>query len=263
MVSSIIEVGNFSISLGGRRILQDVSLSVGAGDYVSIVGENGAGKTTLLKCIIRIHKGGTGSIAVDGAPISGYRQSDLAKVVSYVPQAGGRVVHAFSVHDFVMMGRYPYVSAFSAPTPSDNKAVEEALSVTETADLANRSLGTLSGGERQKVFIAAAIAQEAKVLLLDEPTTFLDPRHQAEVHTLLGHLNMDHGVTIVSVTHDINSAALTSQQVIALKRGIVVFDGASEDFMSESVLQATYGKPFSFLAHPETGQRIVAPEAPR
>ena len=263
MGSSIIDVNRLSISLGGRRILQDVTLSVGVGDYVSIVGENGAGKTTLLKCIIRIHKGGTGSIAVDGVPISSYRQNELAKVVSYVPQAGGRSIHAFSVHEFVMMGRYPYLSPFSPPTHVDSEAVKDAMSVTGTADLASRSLGTLSGGERQKVFVAAAIAQEARVLLLDEPTTFLDPRHQAEIHTLLGHLNKNHGVTVVSVTHDINSAALTSQQVIALKRGAVVFDGTSEDFMSESVLQDTYGKTFSFLAHPQTGQRIVAPEAPR
>jgi iron complex transport system ATP-binding protein len=134
--------------------------------------------------------------------------------------------------------------------------------VTGTSGFEERALWTLSGGERQKVFIAAAFAQGAKVLLLDEPTTFLDPKHQTDVYRLLARLNGEQGVTIVSVTHDINSAALTSSRVLALKRGTVAFYGNTDEFMDKEILYNIYEKEFLFMRHPQTGKTIVAPEIP-
>jgi iron complex transport system ATP-binding protein len=261
MDSVIIEIDSYSFGAGGKEILKDISLTVHEGEYLSIVGPNGAGKTTLLKCITRIHKGGRGNITVAGRKLEDYSQRELAVKVSYVPQADGR--HApFSVREFVLMGRYPYLSPFSPPSSSDTAAVREALEVTGTLEFSERFLGTLSGGERQKVYIAAALAQEARVLLLDEPTTFLDPKHESDIYRLLARINRERGVTVVSVTHDINSAVLTSRSVLALKRGAVAFNGPAEEFMNEEILQSIYEKSFSLMEHPRYGRTIIAPEVP-
>jgi iron complex transport system ATP-binding protein len=261
MNNVIIAIESFSFGIGGKEILKDISLTVREGEYVSIVGPNGAGKTTLLKCLSRIHRGGRGTVAVAGKRLEKYTQKELALKVGYVPQSDGR--HApFTVHEFVLMGRYPYLSPFSPPGPSDTAAVREAMEVTGTLQFSERFLGTLSGGERQKVYIAAALAQQAQVLLLDEPTTFLDPRHASDIYRLLAGINRERGVTIVSVTHDINSAVLTSRTVLALKAGAVAYCGPAEQFMNEDILQAIYEKPFSLMRHPHCDKTIIAPEVP-
>ena len=259
MSDAVIEIENFSFSFGKKRILRDVSLAVRGGEFLSIIGPNGAGKTTLIKCIDRILTGGAGVIKIDGVPIERFTQKDLAKLIGYVPQADGRDL-PFTVHEFVMMGRYPHLSPFSTIKASDENVVHQALTVTGTVEFNDRLLGTLSGGERQKVFIAAALAQEAKILLLDEPTTFLDYKHQGEVQALLKHLNKGAGVTIVSVTHDINAAALTSDRIVALKHGSVVFSGPAGKLMNNEVLEAIYDKPFLFTRHPQTDMPIVVPQ---
>jgi iron complex transport system ATP-binding protein len=258
---AIIDISHFSFEMGGREILKDISFAVHGGEYMSIVGPNGAGKTTLLKCISRIHRPGRGGIFVAGRRLADYSQKDLARRVSYVPQADGR--HApFTVYEFVLMGRYPYLNPFSPPSAEDVMAVREAMEVTGTEAFAERFLNTLSGGERQKVYIAAALAQAADVLLLDEPTTFLDPKHESDIYGLLAEINRRRGVTIVSVTHDINSAVLTSRTVLALKDGAVAFYGPAEEFMKAEILQAVYEKPFQLMNHPRYGRTIIAPEAP-
>jgi len=259
--SVILEVDSFCFATGGKEILRDISFRVRRGAYVSIVGPNGAGKTTLLKCISRIYRGGRGTIRVRGRRLEDYRQQDLARQLSYVPQADGR--HApFTVREFVLMGRYPYLSPFSPPAPRDLEAVAAALETTGTGGFAERYLSTLSGGERQKVYIAAALAQETDVLLLDEPTTFLDPKHESDIYRLLAGINRSRGATIISVTHDINSAVVTSRTVLALKDGTVAYDGPAEGFMREDVLCAIYEKPFELMTHPGSGRTIVAPEVP-
>jgi iron complex transport system ATP-binding protein len=261
MNNTIIEIEQFSFSINGKKILKDISLTVREGEYVSIIGPNGAGKTTLLKCLDKIHQGGEGKIKIAGKMLNEYSQQELARQVSYVPQVNGNIP-PFTVYEFVMMGRYPYWSPFSCPNNEDKEAIRHALLVTGTSGFEERALWTLSGGERQKVFIAAAFAQGAKVLLLDEPTTFLDPKHQTDVYRLLARLNGEQGVTIVSVTHDINSAALTSSRVLALKRGTVAFYGNTDEFMDKEILYNIYEKEFLFMRHPQTGKTIVAPEIP-
>jgi iron complex transport system ATP-binding protein len=261
MGKSIIDISRFSFSIGGKDILRDVSFGVAEGDYISIVGPNGAGKTTLLRCISRIHKGGRGDIRIAGRPLHRYSQRELALQVSYVPQADGRN-SPFTVYEFVMMGRYAYLSPFSSFSTADRDAVRDALAITGISDFEDRYLRTLSGGERQKIFIAAALAQQAKVLLLDEPTTFLDPKHEAEIYGLLARVNRERRATIISVTHDINSAVLTSRTVMALKEGTVAFCGPAEEFMKNDILERVYEKSFALVKHPLHGKTIVAPEAP-
>jgi len=257
----VLEICDFSFRLGRKEILRDVTFSVAWGEYLSIVGPNGAGKTTLLKCIDRLLAGGAGRIEVFGRPLESYRQKELARRISYVPQADGRVI-PFSVRQFVLMGRYPYLSPFSSTDKEGRRAVDEALERTGTAEFADRRLDTLSGGERQKVYIAAALAQGSDILLLDEPTTFLDYRHQAEIRDLLSRVNRESKVTIVCVTHDLNRAVLDSDRIVALVAGRVLFTGRPDEIMKTEVLETLFRTPFVLTSHPGTAIPMIVPALP-
>jgi len=257
-----IEIRDFSFRIEKKEILRGVSFSVYRGEYLSIVGPNGAGKTTLLKCLDRIYTGGKGEIRVFGRPLERYRQKDLARHISYVPQADGRIF-PFTVAQFVLMGRYPYFSPFCSISKEDRRAVADAMDLTGIAEFADRRLDTLSGGERQKVYIAAALAQGAEVLLLDEPTTFLDYRHQMEIRDLLARLNTESGATIVAVTHDVNRAATDSHRIVALRQGLVVFCGQPKEIMQPHVLQHIYGTSFLLVPHPKTDLPVIVPHVPQ
>ncbi len=256
-----VELRDFSFRLGKKEILHNVSFSVRPGEYLSIVGPNGAGKTTLLKCIDRILTGGTGEIRVFDRCVASYPQRELARRISYVPQAGARPF-PFTVEQFVLMGRYPYLSPFSSVGHDDREAVREALELTGTAAFAARLLETLSGGERQKVYIAAALAQGADVLLLDEPTTFLDYRHQIEIRNVLTRANAESDLTIVAVTHDVNRAALDSDRVVAIRDGSVVFQGSPGEIMDPAVLERIYHTPLVLVRHPHAEIPVIVPALP-
>lgn len=258
---TVLEIREFSFRLGGKEILRDVSFAVFRGEFLSIVGPNGAGKTTLMKCIDRLLVGGVGSIKVFGRPLESYRQRELARRISYVPQADGRVI-PFTVRQFVLMGRYPYLNPFSSIDREGRRAVDDALQMTGAAEFADRRLDTLSGGERQKVYIAAAIAQGADILLLDEPTTFLDYRHQAEIRDLLSRINQEGGTTIVCVTHDLNRAALDSDRIVALCGGRVAFIGPPSEIMNPDALQRLFQTPFLLTSHPQAAIPVIVPGPP-
>lgn len=258
MKGKAVEVTSLDYQIGGQPILRDVSFSVCRGESVSIIGSNGAGKTTLLKCLNRILPSRRDSVRILSRPLEGFRQSDLAKVVSYVPQAGDRSL-PFTAFEFVLMGRYPYFSPFTSIGRKDQEAARNALILTGTEGLEGRFLNTLSGGECQKVFIAAALAQTAEVLLLDEPTTFLDPKHQTEILRILAHAQRETGVTILTVTHDLNSAALRSDRIVALKQGSVAFDGRPDEIMNNEILGHIYDLEFDFLEDPASDRVLAMP----
>jgi ABC-type cobalamin/Fe3+-siderophores transport system ATPase subunit len=255
----VLEAKNFSFSLDGKEILHNVSFSVRRGEYVAIAGPNGAGKTTLLKCFDRLLSGGTGELEICGLPRNRYSQKALARLVAYVPQADSRMI-PFSVEQFLLMCRYPYLSPFSAAGHSDRQAVHEALHRTGTAQFAERIVSTLSGGERQKVYLAAALAQGAPIWLLDEPTTFLDYNRQLEIHSLLWSANKEFGVTILAVTHDLNHAVLETDRVVALKQGTVVFNGLPVEIMKSEVLQEIYDTPLLLVDHPWKKIPMIVPQ---
>ncbi len=255
----LIEVRRFSFSFGDRPVLRDISLEIHEGEYVSIIGPNGAGKSTLLKCLVRILRGGSGTIRIARRDLGRYRQRQLARRVGYVPQADGLHV-PYTVWEFVMMGRYPYIGPFGSPARRDETAVRHALSLTRMEAFADRAVATLSGGECQKVLIAAAVAQEPRILLLDEPTTFLDPLRRAEITEILQRLNRRDGLTIVAVTHDVNHAVFSSDRILALREGRVVSAGPPEEILEGHVLERLYGRPFTFTHHPGTGKRFVVPD---
>jgi len=256
----VIMIRNYSFRLGKKQVLRDVSLVMARGEYVAMVGPNGAGKSTLLKCLDRILTGGSGEIEICGRPLASYRQKELARLIGYVPQADGRVF-PFTVEQFVLLGRYPYLSPFTPVSRQDRQVVREALELTGTVEFADRLLPTLSGGERQKVLIAAALAQGAEILLLDEPTTFLDYRHQAEIRCLLARINRESGATILAVTHDVNSAALESDRIVALKEGAVAFCGLPCELMQPHVLAQIYATPLLLVDHPVARLPVIVPQA--
>ncbi|MFC1479382.1 ABC transporter ATP-binding protein [Planctomycetota bacterium] len=257
-MAKIYSIKKLNCSIRESIILKDVSFGVEAGEYVAVIGPNGAGKTTLIRHMNRIIKSPANTVFLKQKPIETYTQKKIASIVSYVPQSPTHIQH-FTVREFVLMGRYPYLGPFASPTAEDDRAVMESLDITGVSLFADRDMVTLSGGELQKVYIAAGLAQGGEVILLDEPATFLDPRHQHEIFTILQNINQQ-GKTVISVTHDINTAVLTASRVLAFNQGQIVFDGNAQDVMENDVLESIYGRTFSFTMHPETGNRIAIPE---
>jgi iron complex transport system ATP-binding protein len=259
MTDLALEVEHFSLRLGEREILRDVSFTVARGQWAAIIGPNGAGKTTLLKSLNRLLRGGRGGIRIAGAPLDSYKQVELARRVSYVPQTEGRSA-PFTVREMVEMARYPHLGPLAPVRPEDAAAIEQALKETGMAALAERPMDALSGGERQKALLAAALAQQADILLLDEPTAFLDPSQQSDVLAVLGRVHREKSATIVSVTHDLNEALTHADRVIALRDGAVVFDGAAAALVQNGALKKIYDHEFVIGTHPKTGQPVLFPE---
>lgn len=254
-----LDVQCLSLVFGEKPILREVSFQVRPGESVAVIGPNGAGKSTLLRCLDRIERRFTGQVRIGGRPANDFRQKELAAVMGYVPQQAAQMF-PFTVFEFVLMGRYPHMTPFSPVTSADRKAVAEMLELTETAELAERTLPTLSGGERQQVHIAAALAQEPQILLLDEPTTFLDYKHQEQIGRLLHHVNRNRAMTLISVSHDINQASLLADRIVALKAGRLVFDGTTEALMDNEILEQIYDKSFQFVPHPVSGRTMILPQ---
>ncbi len=259
MPSAIIELNDFSYEINGKSILKDLCCTIYKGEHLSIIGPNGAGKTTLIKCIANILQDGAGTMTLKGQPLNTYPPKALAKIISYVPQAE-EANFPFTVSEFVLLSRYPHLSPFTSPTQEDFKAVRQALEQTDTLEFEHRKMNTLSGGQKQRVLIAAALAQQAEIILLDEPTTFLDPKHQSDILHLLKAMHEEHDITIISVTHDINHAATLSNRILALKEGTLAFLGSIEECMTNETLQPIYNKEFLFIKHPVSNLPIVIPE---
>jgi iron complex transport system ATP-binding protein len=240
----IIKIENLCIRLSGHEILKGISIDIQPGDYVSIVGPNGAGKTTLIKCVAGIYPDWSGSIQLEGRSCADYGSRALAKLQSYVPQAEGRT-NPLTVEEFVTMGRYPHLSAFTTLKSHDFEAINASIERAGLQDFRRRKMNTLSGGERQMTFLAAALAQGSKILLLDEPATFLDYRHQADVAGILKTACRENGITVVAVHHDINTATACSDRIHALKDGGVIFSGTPEETVNSATLETIYETKFT------------------
>lgn len=254
-----IEVEKLSLQIGQSVILQDVSLQIPSGQWVAIIGQNGAGKSSLIKCIMNIARATGGNIRVCGESTDAMGQRALSRKMSYVPQATESRLQ-FTAFEFVLLGRYPFLGRFATHGPQDIDAVNQAMAMTNVSHLEKRKMGSLSGGERQNVYIAAALAQGAEILLLDEPTAYLDPGQKGSVFKVLENLRVQTSKTIVLVTHDINAAVSGPERVIALKKGQLVFDGTGDKLMEVGALQQIFDAPFTIGMHPKTSCRFVLPE---
>ncbi|WP_303674967.1 ABC transporter ATP-binding protein [Vampirovibrio chlorellavorus] len=244
---------SIQVRLQNHSILTDVSFQMQTGDFMAIIGPNGAGKSTLVKALLGLTPIADGQFTLRGQPLSSFSPKEKARHLAYVPQSV--VATAFSdaqrVWDFVMMGRYPYLAPLAAPQEADRQRVAQALRQTGTSQLTDRTLSSLSGGERQKVMIAAALAQQPEILVLDEPDTFLDPKNQQEILALLSHLNQAQGLSILCVTHDLNSAAHYANRILGLKQGAVLLNGSTEETLQPEPLEALFELPFLKLTVPD------------
>jgi iron complex transport system ATP-binding protein len=255
----LVAINGLSVRINGKTLLADLSLDIHEGDYLAVIGPNGAGKTTLLKAMLGLIRAGSGEIRLMGKRLERYSGRERARWIGYVPQASESGLSC-TVEEFVMMGRYPYLSRFSPPGPRDRDAVNRAMALTETDRLRFRTLDTLSGGERQKVLIAGALAQQPRLLLLDEPSSFLDPRNESEVQALLQAVNRDVGVTVVSVTHNLNDVLRSARRVLGLQAGRVVHAGEVGDLLAPGVLRRIYNMHFRIIASGSVEDAVVIPE---
>jgi iron complex transport system ATP-binding protein len=227
------------------ELLKNLSFDVPAGTFLSIAGPNGAGKTTLLNLLSGLQIPAAGSVEIDSKLISSYSVRQLAKKISVVRQEFVPVFE-FSVRQVVAMARTPYLGAIAFETQTDNRVIDDALEMTDTARFAERPLNHLSGGERQLVFIARALAQQTPILLLDEPTSFLDMKHQVGIYDLLKKMQFEKQKTIVAVTHDINLAAQYSDMVLLLEAGGGYVCGPTREILSTERIESIFGvKTFS------------------
>jgi iron complex transport system ATP-binding protein len=241
-----------------RPVLSGVTLEVRAGAVVGVLGPNGSGKTTLLRLLAGTRRPTAGAVHLDGRPLAAYSRRALARRVAVVPQET-HLAFDYTAMEIVLMGRHPHLGVFEVEGPGDLAAARDALAATGVAHLESRDFATLSGGEKQRVVIAAALAQATDVLLLDEPTSSLDLGAQLEIAHLLAELNQRRGVTIVVSTHDLHLAAAICQRLLMLREGRVVAAGATAEVLTSAHLRAVYGVDAEVHEHASTGHLTVVP----
>jgi len=243
---------------GDRTVVDGIDLAIPPGGVTVIIGANACGKSTLLKTLARLLVPSAGQVVLDGRDIHRASSRDLARSLGLLPQSP-IAPEGIVVADLVGRGRHPHQRMFSGWSRTDDEAVAEALTATGILDLADRSVDELSGGQRQRVWVAMALAQRTDILLLDEPTTFLDVTHQVEILDLLTDLNRSRGTTIVMVLHDINLAARYADHVVAVNEGRVVASGTPSAVITASLVQQVFGLDSLVMTDPVSGAPMVLP----
>jgi iron complex transport system ATP-binding protein len=247
-----------TLAYDGAAVVHDLSLTLPPGRITTIVGANACGKSTLLRGLARLMAPTSGRVLLDGRPVGELASRQVARTLGLLPQSP-TAPEGISVADLVGRGRYPHQGWFRSWTAEDERAVTAALEATGSLELAGRRVDELSGGQRQRVWIAMALAQDTDVLLLDEPTTFLDVTHQVEVLDLLVDLNRSRGTTVVTVLHDLNLAARYSDHLVALKRGRIAAAGPPEQVVTEAVVEDVFGLRCRVVPDPVSGTPLVVP----
>ncbi len=242
----LLKVGDLSFAVRGKTILSGVSFRMQRGEIRAVIGPNGAGKSTLARCLAGVIAKSGGLVEIAGRCQEALSRRELARKICYLPQFSG-TLPAFRVRDYVLMGRYAHSGFWSGLEQGDGERADDAMRLAGVAHLADRFLPTLSGGERQLAAIAAGLAQEADLLILDEPATFLDPGRQERLVELILRLNRERGVSLLVVTHDINMAMLFTCRTLALREGRVAFDRPSGELSEPGTLAGIYGVDFDFL----------------
>lgn len=251
-------VDDVSLAYSDRVIVESLALTVPAGRITTIVGANACGKSTLLKSMARLLTPSSGAVLLDGKAIHRQPTRQVARTLGLLPQSP-IAPDGIAVSDLVSRGRHPHQGALARWTRDDDDAVAHALDATGTAHLADRPVDELSGGQRQRVWIAMALAQQTDILLLDEPTTFLDISHQIDVLDLLTDLNRERGTTIVMVLHDLNLAARYADHLVAMAHGRMLAAGSSAEVLTEETVRTVFGLDSRVVPDPLTGRPMVIP----
>ncbi|MEV8406321.1 ABC transporter ATP-binding protein [Streptomyces niveus] len=250
-----------TLAYDDRTVVHDLELAVPDGRVSVIVGPNACGKSTTLRALGRLLKPKSGSVLLDGEELARIPTRKIAQSIGLLPQSP-TAPEAITVADLVSRGRQPHQHWWQQWSEEDERAVTEAMARTDVTDLAERSVDELSGGQRQRVWIAMALAQETDLLLLDEPTTFLDIAHQVEVLDLVRRLNHEQGRTVVIVLHDLNQAARYADHLVAMKSGRIVAEGHPGEIVTAELVREVFGLESVVVPDPVTGSPLVVPGAP-
>jgi iron complex transport system ATP-binding protein len=243
---------------GGTDVVRDLDLDVLDGSVTAVVGPNGCGKSTLLRALGRLLRPRSGAVTLDGRSIHGVRTAEVARQLGLLPQAPV-APEGLTVAELVARGRYPHQSWLRQWSRDDERAVADALEWTGTADLADRALDELSGGQRQRAWLATALAQQTGILLLDEPTTYLDIAHAVEVLDLVDRLHDERGCTVVMVLHDLTLAARYADRLVVMDRGRIAAVGDPGEVLTAELVRDVFGVPASIVPDPVSGRPLVIP----
>lgn len=258
-IAHTFSAGNIFAGYDKKQILNDISIEIPENKISVIIGANACGKSTLLKTLARLLKPTAGEIILDGKQISKIPPKKLARSLGLLPQSP-IVPEGITVADLVGRGRYPYQSFFKGLEEKDYEAVEDAMEIMGISELANRSIDELSGGQRQRVWIAMALAQQTDILLLDEPTTFLDIAYQIEILDLLTDLNRKRGTTIVMVLHDINLSARYADYIFALQKGRLISKGTPLEVITEDMIRQVFDLDCTVIKDPVSLSPLIVPK---
>lgn len=239
-------------------ILRGLDFEVTPGAVTIIVGPNACGKSTLLRSLSRVLAPSGGQVLLDGKDIALYKPKEFARIVGLLAQTS-TAPEGITVHELVARGRYPHQTILHQWSAADDQAVSEAMSRTQVSDLAHRRVATLSGGQRQRVWIAMTLAQQTQVLLLDEPTTYLDLAHQIDILELTRALNRELGTTIVAVLHDLNQACRYADQIVVLHDGVIRAVGTPGEVITQELVEDVFQLPVAVISDPLTGTPMVLP----
>lgn len=253
---------DLTLSYDQRVVAEDLVVEIPDGSFTVIVGPNACGKSTLLKALARILKPKTGSVYLDGAVISSYAAKEVARRLGLLPQTS-MAPPGITVGDLVARGRYPHQRLLRQWSTDDEAAVTDAMRLTGVLELSDRFVDELSGGQRQRVWVAMVLAQQTGILLLDEPTTFLDIAHQVEVLDLCADLHADRGHTLVAVLHDLNQACRYATHMIAMSGGRIVATGEPAEIVTADLVEDVFGLACRVITDPESGTPLIVPAARR
>lgn len=248
------------LGYGKEPVIDGLHTRVPAGSFTAVIGPNGCGKSTLLRGLANLLSPMGGAIRLDGRSLGDMNPKEIARIVGLLPQSAS-APEGIGVRELVSRGRFPHQNMWHVTSEADDAAIDSALLRTHTMELAERRVGELSGGQRQRVWAAMLLAQEPEILLLDEPTTYLDIAHQVDFLDLFAQLNAD-GATIVAVLHELNLAARYADHVIAMKAGRIVAEGPPRDVVTAEMLHEVFGLRGVVIEDPETGGVLVVPSAP-
>jgi iron complex transport system ATP-binding protein len=254
----MIKLESVDFSYYQETVLHRINVIFSSGEFVGLIGPNGAGKSTLLKLINRIIRPDSGRIYLQNKLLHSYTRKELARIMGYVQQEF-TTAYNFSAFDIVLMGRYPYQRGWTFESKSDREIALSAMETTDCIALRDREFITLSGGEKQLVVLASALAQEPDILLLDEPTTALDLKHQFHFYQILKKLQLQQKKTIITVTHDVNLASQFCDRIIILKAGEIKADGTVNDVFQVPLIQEIYDVPVQIIPHPQSSLPVILP----
>lgn len=236
----LLEANNLTLGYGDRIIAPNICLRFPVPEIVAIIGPNGSGKSTVLKAMSRLLKPAGGVVLLDGREIHRLPRREVAQVMATLPQ-GAQAPGDYAVYDLVACGRTPHRRMFESLAADDRRIIDEAIAAAGLSEMAFRRLDTLSGGERQRTWLAMALAQQPEILMLDEPTTYLDIHHQLELMKLVQRLHQELSLTVIMVLHDLNQAARFCHRIVAVKQGEIFADGPVEQVLTRELLRELYG----------------------